>query len=130
MALGTYNTKTALFSHRLGFRSNFCLEFIVVFGINGSSTCLHSSDIPFFYHSTDKVPSADFGQGYARLVNNMSGRFINFARTGNPQVENEEVWYPCTKEKEATMVFNANSELRYDVDQELFETIFEARLTK
>lgn len=101
-----------------------------VFNINDGQTPLHSSDIPFFYHSTDKVPSADFGQGYARLVNNMSGRFINFARTGNPQVENEEVWYPCTKEKEATMVFNANSELRYDVDQELFETIFEARLTK
>lgn len=104
--------------------------FTPVFNINDGQTCKHSSDIPFMMHSTDKVPSADFGEGFAHLEYNMSTRFINFAKTGKPQLENEEYWPACNAEQEVTMVFNANSNVRYDFDKELREAVAKARVNK
>ena len=97
--------------------------FTAVFGINEGQTALHSSDIPFIFHNTDKVPSTDLGKDTVKLENNMSGRFINFAKTGKPQLEGEEYWPACEIDKEATMVFDRVSKVRYDFDTELLDQL-------
>lgn len=95
--------------------------FTPVFGINEGQTALHSSDIPFIFHNTDKVPSSDLGSATTLLENEMSGRFIAFAKTGKPQLEKGIEWPACTAEKEATMVFDCSTAVKYDFDTELLE---------
>ena len=96
--------------------------FSTVFGTNEGTTAPHSSDIPFIFHNTSLVPSADLGaEETKRLEYLMSGRFIAFAKTGKPQLEGEEEWPACTKEREATMVYNVDTTIQYGVDKELLE---------
>lgn len=96
--------------------------FTPVFGINEGTTALHSSDIPFIFHNTDLVPSADLGtEETKRLEYLMSGRFIAFAKTGKPQLEGEEEWPVWTGEHEPTMVYNVETTIRDGFDRELQE---------
>ena len=95
--------------------------FTPVFGINEGQTALHSSDIPFIFHNTDKVPSSDLGTATEVLENEMAGRFIAFAKTGKPQIENGIEWPACTSEHEATMIFDQTVKVKYDFDTELQE---------
>ena len=95
--------------------------FTPVFGINEGQTALHSSDIPFIFHNTDKVPSSDLGTATQVLENEMAGRFIAFAKTGKPQIENGIEWPACTSDHEATMIFDQTVKVKYDFDTELQE---------
>ena len=103
--------------------------FSTVFGTNEGTTAPHSSDIPFIFHNTCLVPSADVGtEETKRLEHLMSGRFIAFAKTGRPQLEGEVEWPACTKEREATMVYNVETTVQYGFDSELQKEM-EKRLT-
>lgn len=51
----------------------------------------------------------------------MAGRFIAFAKTGKPQIENGIEWPACTSEHEATMIFDQTVKVKYDFDTELQE---------
>lgn len=96
-----------------------------VFGINEGQTALHSSDIPFIFHNTDKVPSSDLGEATANLEKEMSMRFINFAATGTPQFENGIPWTKCEEGKIYTMEYDRQISEKCNYDDELF-----ARLSK
>ena len=95
--------------------------FTPVFGINEGQTALHSSDIPFIFHNTDKVPSSDLGEATAALEHEMAGRFLAFAKTGKPQIENGIDWPACTLDQEATMLFDCSVEVKMNFDTELLE---------
>ena len=48
---------------------------------------------------------------------------MNFARTGVPSQENLPAWPEVTDEKEPTMIFDRECQVRYNFDDELLELI-------
>ena len=48
---------------------------------------------------------------------------MSFAKTGKPESDKLPVWESVTGEKEPTMIFDRECELRYDFDNQLYEKI-------
>lgn len=83
----------------------------------------HCSDIPFFFHNTDKVEVCAIPEVTERLENQMFGAFMEFVRTGKPAQELLPEWTAVTEEQEPTMIFDKECEVRYNFDNALFERI-------
>ena len=83
-----------------------------------------ASDVPFWFANVDDIPEFVAGdEANAHKVNDvMSAALAAFARTGDPSTDTL-AWEAYTPENGATMVFDAESELKYHHDQKLFELI-------
>lgn len=57
------------------------------------------------------------------LAEKMSGAWLNFARTGNPNAEGLPQWDAYTEEGGATMFFNNRCEVKHHHDKELLEVV-------
>ncbi len=82
--------------------------------VNGLFKSPHTLDIPFMFDNVDKArvlvgpgPEPD------ALARQMSGAWLAFARTGNPN------WPPYTAERRATMLFDVNSRVADDPNGEI-----------
>ena len=65
-------------------------HFNPIFKINDGCTALHSSDIVFMFRNIEMVPSTYLGEGIAeRLQHQMADRLLNYAKSGNPQLDGE-----------------------------------------
>ena len=93
----------------------------------GGIPALHTnSDIPFFFRNLDDIQmfiAGDEENAY-NLMETMSGAMLEFARNGDPSQEDLE-WEPYNPETEPCMVFDTNTELRYQHDRELLEMMAE-----
>lgn len=74
---------------------------------SGRLRAMHCMDIPFVWDNVDacKTVVGD-GQDRYALAERMSGAWVAFARTGNPNHSRIPAWEPFTAEKRATMIFN------------------------
>ena len=83
-----------------------------------------ASDVPFWFANVDDIPEMVAGdEENARKVNDaMSGALAAFARTGDPSTE-ALAWEAYSPETGATMVFDAESQVKYNHDKALFELI-------
>lgn len=97
---------------------NFTLEFPMMHKI-----AWHCSDIPFFFHNTDKVEICGIPGVTEALEEKIFGAFMNFTRTGEPGQEKLPAWPRVTAEKEPTMIFDEECQLRYNYDDELLQLI-------
>lgn len=97
---------------------NFTLEFPMM-----NKIAWHCSDIPFFFHNTDKVEVCAIPEITEKLEKQMFGAFVNFAKTGVPTEDNLPEWPEVTEEKEPTMIFDRECEVRNYYDDELFQLI-------
>lgn len=79
--------------------------FAKVFDYDGGRAAWHCSDIPYFFHNGARIPICHQENG-EMLDHVMSGAFVNFARTGNPNVEGLPYWEKCGEGKMVTMVFD------------------------
>ena len=79
--------------------------FAKVFDYDGGRAAWHCSDIPYFFHNAELIPLCHQGD-YETLDRLMSGAFVNFARTGDPNVEGLPEWKPCKEGAMQTMVFD------------------------
>jgi len=72
----------------------------------GRLRAMHCMDIPFVFDTIDESQSI-VGAGADRraLADRMSGAWVAFARTGNPNHTLLPLWAPFTAESRATMVF-------------------------
>ena len=57
------------------------------------------------------------------VAEKMSGAWLNFARTGNPNAEGLPQWDAYTEEGGATMFFNNRCEVKHHHDKELLEVV-------
>lgn len=92
--------------------------FAKIFDYDGGRAAWHCSDIPFFFHNADLIPICQQKCG-DMLDQVMSGAFVNFARTGNPNVDGLPQWEPCEDGKLVTMVFNDTCSVKENMHQEL-----------
>ncbi len=100
----------------------YCVNFALVFDVNGGTPAWHCSDIPFIFHNTYRVGNANIEGVSDRLEDEVAGALVAFARTGDPNHKGLTAWKPYTTQEKATMVFDRKTELRVDYDRELLET--------
>ena len=87
--------------------------------MDGIYRAYHCMEIPFVFNNVVLQASMTGGGREARvLADKMSRAWINFAHTGNPNAEGLPLWIPYT-EKEATMIFDNQCEVKYGFDREL-----------
>jgi para-nitrobenzyl esterase len=73
----------------------------------------HTIEIPFAFDNTDKIPSL-VGTDQSELIpltNMVSGSWVAFARTGNPNGAGRPNWPAYTPEQRAVMVIDVESHL-------------------
>lgn len=97
---------------------NFTLEFPMMHKI-----AWHCSDIPFFFHNTDKVEVCSIPGVTERLEQQIFGAFMSFARTGAPSEAALPEWPPVTTAEEPTMIFDRECQVRNHFDDELLRLI-------
>ena len=97
---------------------NFTLEFPVMHKI-----AWHCSDIPFFFHNTDKVEVCSIPGVTEKLEAQIFGAFMSFARTGVPSQESLPAWPKVTEAEEPTMIFDRECQVRRNYDDALYALI-------
>ena len=93
---------------------NFTLEFPMM-----HKTAWHCSDIPFFFHNTDKVEVCAIPGVTEKLERQMFGAFMNFARTGVPVQQELPDWPKVTADTEPTMLFDEECRIACNYDDQL-----------
>jgi para-nitrobenzyl esterase len=91
---------------------------------DGKYKALHCMELPFVF---DNINLANHmtggGQEAHELADKMSGAWINFARTGNPNHENLPEWPAYNSSNTATMHFDVTCEVKPQLDKELFSIV-------
>lgn len=93
--------------------------FATVFDYDGGKLAWHCSDIPFWFHNTERIPVCQIDGVTKRLENQMSMALVNFARTGNPNTSGLPWWDACTAEHMITMIFDAQCREKADYEDAL-----------
>lgn len=92
--------------------------------LDGMFRSTHCMEIPFVFNNVVRHASMTGGGEAARaLGDKVSDAWLNFARTGNPNVEGLPMWEPYTVEQGATMFFNDTCEVKYNHDKELLDIV-------
>lgn len=92
---------------------------------NGSKGSFHGLDIPLVFDNIElgKHWTGTGDEAYS-LADKMSAAWINFAKTGNPNVSKAlPLWKPYTRENGETMIFDNESEIVNNHDRELMDLI-------
>ncbi|UGU17691.1 carboxylesterase family protein [Sinomicrobium kalidii] len=92
---------------------------------NASRGSFHGLDIPLVFNNVDLRPDWTGNTEEARaLADKMSDAWLNFAKTGNPNVAGKlPEWAPYAAENGATMYFNNESRIVSNHDRELMRFI-------
>lgn len=101
----------------------FSYMFSLEFPVDGGTLAWHCSDIPFFFHNTDKVPVANIEGVTDKLEEKMSGALAAFAYDGVPKACGLPKWPKCEDGREAVMVFDKECRLGYNFDYELHKEL-------
>lgn len=97
---------------------DFTLEFPMMHKI-----AWHCSDIPFFFHNTDKVEVCSIPGVTEKLEEQIFGAFMSFTRTGVPSQEQLPAWPEVTETEEPTMIFDRECQVRDHFDDELLKLV-------
>lgn len=92
---------------------------------SASKGSFHGLDIPLAFYNVDLRPdwTGNSKEGW-KLAEKMSSAWINFVKTGNPNVEGVlPVWEPYTEENGTTMYFDNNCRIVNNHDRELMNFI-------
>lgn len=99
----------------------FAWESPVMDGILRSTHCM---EIPFVFNNAGLHSTmTGGGEDACALADKMSGAWLNFARTGNPNTESLPQWNVYTPDKGATMFFDNECEVKYNHDKELLDIV-------
>ena len=82
---------------------------------DGKLKAFHTVEIPFVFDNVDLVPSmVGPGPGLHALADQVSGAWVAFARTGNPNHKGFPHWPAFNTSERATMIVNAESKVVND----------------
>lgn len=106
-----------------GKSGTYLYNFILEFPLQHGKAAWHCSDIPFFFHNTDKVEVCAIPDVGERLERQMCDAWISFARTGKPVCLELPAWEPVTPDREPTMLFDRECAVRDSYDDALYRLI-------
>ncbi len=98
--------------------------FAKIFDLDGGRAAWHCSDIAYFFHNAELLPICH-QTNYEKLDKLMSGAFVNFARTGNPNGGELPQWDKCEDGKLTTMVFDDECFTAVNMHEELIPLLKE-----
>ena len=104
----------------------FCLES----PFNDGTVPWHGAELPFVFYNAECMPTSFIPGVTPKLQDILGGACAEFARTGNPNNEKMPKWLPMEKGRDVTMIFDRETQLRFDHDAELIELIPDANLMK
>ena len=85
--------------------------------LDGRPRAFHCSELPFCFDNTDRCAAMTGGTQPAReLAAKVSGAWINFAKTGDPNHQGLPKWPAFSADKVPTMVLDNTCELKNDPD--------------
>ncbi len=94
--------------------------------LDGSLRAMHCMELPFVFNNIHRSRHmTGGGEEASRLADKMSRAWINFARSGNPNVASLPEWDPFDPGTGATMVFDNQCRMEYHHDRELISFILE-----
>ncbi len=95
---------------------------------DGMLRCMHTMDIPYVFDNVD-LAKTEIGSGPERqpLADKMSGAWVAFARTGNPNCKGIPKWDPYTPPQRATMVWNNECKVVNDPFREEKDAVADAQ---
>ena len=92
--------------------------------MDGMFRSTHCMEIPFVFDNVTRHASMTGGCNDAQALSNiMSKAWINFARSGNPNIDDLKQWEPFTAEGGATMFFDNECDVKYNHDKELLDVV-------
>ena len=92
--------------------------------LDGAFRSSHCMELPFVFDNIYNSRTMTGGSKSAyKLADYMSSAWLNFARTGNPNVAGLPDWKPYDTQKGAVMIFNNKCEIKYNHDKELLNVI-------
>ena len=97
----------------------FSFMFALEFPFDDGKPAWHCSEIPFVFHNVDKVPICNIPDVTDKLEEQIFKAWISFAKSGNPNHPGLPEWPACKPGDEATMIFDRNSEVKHNYDNEL-----------
>ena len=86
--------------------------FAKVFDYDGCKAAWHCSDIPYFFHNAELIPICH-QKGWEKLDSLMSAAFVNFARTGDPNVSGLPQWDLRYNGKSRSFHFSAGEDFSH-----------------
>ncbi|MBR0087734.1 MAG: carboxylesterase/lipase family protein [Lachnospiraceae bacterium] len=89
------------------------------FPVENGKLAWHCSDLPFFFHNIDLVPSANVPGVSDKLQEQLFTAVMNFAKCGDPNHAEIPFWPASKAGDEATMIFDRNCVVRHNHDDEL-----------
>lgn len=97
--------------------------------LGGVGMAYHTAEIPFVFNNI-AITQALTGQGQEAytLAQRMSGAWVQFAKTGNPNGPGLPKWTPYTRNSGATMVFDNTVQVRRHHDRELLKLLVPAQV--
>jgi para-nitrobenzyl esterase len=93
--------------------------FALDFDYDDGKPAWHCADIPFVFHNSDKIAICNIAGITEKLEEQVSGAYVNFAKTGNPAHPSLPEWPAFTGAKKATMIFDRQSRVGIDYDSAL-----------
>ena len=89
--------------------------------LDGTLTAIHCQDLPYVFNNVTRCAASTGATPEAIALGDvMSSAWLNFARTGNPNGPGVPQW-PSYDNNKATMVFDIDSQVRYDYDAQLLD---------
>ena len=92
--------------------------------LDGKYKALHCMELPFVFNNIERCQEMTGGTEEAHaLAEKVSDAWVNFARTGNPNAKGLPEWPAYNSTNTATMHFDNKSEVKPQLDKELFELL-------
>jgi len=92
--------------------------------LGGFAMSYHTAEIPFVFNSLALTETAHGNGDEAKaLANTMSGAWVNFAKTGNPNGQTLPQWQAYNRDNGAVMVFDKHPQMKYHHDDELMKLL-------
>ncbi|MDR3166573.1 MAG: carboxylesterase family protein [Treponema sp.] len=100
--------------------------FALEFDYDGGKPAWHCSDIPFVFRNSGRVAVCNIPGVTEKLEEEVAGAYVNFASRGNPNHPALSEWPAYTPENKATMVFDRDSQVRFDHEGDLLALLAKA----
>jgi para-nitrobenzyl esterase len=90
---------------------------------NQGTMAWHNAEEPYVFHNAEYIETAYIPGVSEKLQDQVSGAWVNFARTGDPNHRGLPHWPAVKPDQVPTMLFDRTCEVRIDHDKQLIDRL-------